>query len=543
MAHAVVRSILESAINGDWSRFDLAASCYATLSKTVVDGEAGFLSTYCMGEDEKTMNPNLLLLRKKKAEWSKLLAGQGGRLIDSAKAYSRIQRDIDCILLKRFHDMDHNELTLVWFLLLAIDESCTESGNLRSENLDFPLNQLHLDVVGVYLTSYTGFIDEHFATSRFERIPELTFNGQLDNLLFYSRGRGDVYPNLVTVRASSSSKRSDAEGVDAQISDAPKERIRIGIEQFSGAGIFGWDGEGTPLVFSNTAGDGFVASYTGGYEDLFGELVRESVDHAIAAGCDVLVFPEFVVSLGLSEILSKHLKESENRGTLKLVVAGSGWIDGKADEGGDNVSRLYDGNGDLLGEVYKRESFVGWQRIGKTSHRRVERLAHPGKEITVVDVPGLGRVMTAICKDAVSDRRGALDLARDMQANLLCVPALSVSLRRAFETHLNLLSERNLSVGCVCNLCSSRMVRDEGESDVSLVSYPGVSSGNPRRPEPRIEATKKDYGCVSECKRSYDSKEPHSCLWVATITGGSFGSGECEKNGLSVRVERYNESM
>ena len=532
MAYAVTHDILDEAMREDWSRFDLAASCYSLLQKSI-PSEQTFLSTYCAdGGSGTPSNPNLPIIRQKKYVYAKMLAGDGGRFIQSGKVYGLLQKDLDGLALEPYKDEALNELTLLWLLIMAIDLSCVESGRLRSDELEFPLNHFCRDDVGVYFSSYTGFINEHLLSASIEAIPELTFNGQLDMLLFYRPTIERRYPNLVVARQGGQPSRALVGGILQGEPEMPSTQIRIGLEQFSGASIFGWEESGAPLSFVCDGGQSFVASYSERYTDLFYVLVREAIDNAVDSGCDILLFPEYVMAPALTDAMSSYLSSLKTSGSLKLVVAGSGWVDDSDNAGGDNVCVLYTGRGRRLGCVYKRDPFIGTQTIGGVAYTRVEHLSHPGEEITVVDVPGIGRVATAICRDLVSDDRYPLDLARDIGADIVCVPALSNSLDRGFGIQLDMLSERNLSIGCVCNLCCARVVRNgESQATVSCVSYPAPPSANPKQPEHKIAYTYKTVDCLSKCSRVLRESSPHSCLWTVDIVR--------LENGFSANVERY----
>ena len=103
-----------------------------------------------------------------------------------------------------------------------------------------------------------------------------------------------------------------------------------------------------------------------------------------------------------------------------------------------------------------------------------------------MDVEGIGRVITAVCKDLVSDARRPIDLARDLGGDILLAPTMSDSLDRGFGIQLKLLSARNLAVGCVCNLCSFSEAHgnDDDEVVVSLVSIPAGGNPHPKQAEP-----------------------------------------------------------
>ena len=151
-----------------------------------------------------------------------------------------------------------------------------------------------------------------------------------------------------------------------------------------------------------------------------------------------------------------------------------------------------------------------------------------------MDVEGIGRVITAVCKDLVSDARRPIDLARDLGGDILLAPTMSDSLDRGFGIQLKLLSARNLAVGCVCNLCSFSEAHgnDDDEVVVSLVSIPAGGNPHPKQAEPETLAISRDSVCQRRCEEDYLAGAPQSCLWVVKVFSNPLDGG------LDASVER-----
>ncbi len=73
-----------------------------------------------------------------------------------------------------------------------------------------------------------------------------------------------------------------------------------------------------------------------------------------------------------------------------FVISGSNWTSES-----NNVSCLYSYDGNLLGKMYKYSAFDNI--INGVKYK--EKLNNPGKEITLVKIPGIGICQTEICRN------------------------------------------------------------------------------------------------------------------------------------------------
>lgn len=272
----------------------------------------------------------------------------------------------------------------------------------------------------------------------------------------------------------------------------------------------------------------FGFRYATGYEKTVEGLIRESLDSAIAEGCQVLVFPELVISPRLSEKIGRLLRDAERRGRLSLVVAGSGWqeFDGE----GDNICHLYDGFGRHLGTYHKCSAFLPSNKEGED----YEALANPALTCTMVDVRGLGRVLPSICKDLGSNERYTSRLATTFESDLVCVPALSTSLEKVFDDQMHTLANRAYSHCVVCNVCGARHeylgqegqdLREDGVLAVALVGHPVPSSDNPNNVDCEHIRITRSRSCHNRCVCDCANRRMHSCLHVVEISSDHSGSG------------------
>lgn len=174
----------------------------------------------------------------------------------------------------------------------------------------------------------------------------------------------------------------------------------------------------------------------------------------------------------MQETIGAYLKETyrNNPNKIKellLVIAGSGWT---GDD--NNVAAVYSYSGKLLGKHYKYASFDKIEKdpqTGKSKRRMIEGLSNPGKESIVVEIPKIGTVMTAICRD-ISNRDYSEKIARIFQTDFLMVPAWSPSLHHAFINQLEGITAVNTNTcSVVCNCCAPQ---GNGSLDKGVVVTP-----------------------------------------------------------------------
>ena len=527
-----VDDILDHAGANNWSMFDLAAAAYEFVDSHVGSQEV-FLARYYGTSNPENSNPNKEVLRKLEHEISVMLLDSSGREVKLPSIISKLHEKLHELHIAPFGDKDGITLTLVWTLVKAVDQACANRRGLKRLSKRGPLNARYDGEVAVYLAPEPTSMRLHLAQGQLERISgKYLLNSQLSCIRCFRRNGGWPLPVLrwvarqrSLVRAMPNPKALIAPNENSWTSGIDHNdfrEIRVDLELFSGYSSFiGQPNSESPLQTIPLEGSLFGVSYVDNYEALFAPLVCESIDKAIAHGCDILVFPELVIPQGLAETIAGHLRAPDRRNKLALVIAGSGWV--ATDDGllGNNVCHIFDGAGNSISEYYKHSPFS----LGELSGGMLEALAEPGAKSCVLDVEGLGRILPAICKDVVDDERYTLDLARDFEPDIVCIPALSASLNRGFYLPMRTLAERNLACSCMCNLCAARK-EQEGEVEivVALACLPGPSkTSNPKQPSLQHVGLTRTSNCVGACSDALAKGCPRSCLYVLQIVPDADG--------------------
>lgn len=567
-AREAIDAIIRDASTWRWSTFDLAAVCYVELKKRIQSEEL-FLAVYDSHVGSKG-NPNLTLLDDLAFRFASRFDELYEEGRSSYEAYEEMREACVGIELTSFGDDAGSEATLLWAIIKAVDRSCGLNWWLDTEDWYAPLNEKTCNMgIGVYYASQmrrgartlfsifntcTDSTDEGQSESpkskmpHPERIPELRLNGCLCNLLFLEKGDAMALPSLVSLPCETN---------EIQESNST---LRVGLELFSGGKLADWKPTDSPIRLVETAGAAFEITYSEEYASLFSSLVCQSIERAVAEECDILVFPEIVISVELLEIIRNHLNGLRDRGRLKLVVAGSAWVLEPESHGGNNICTILDSFGTKpeVGRTYKQIPvlFNRKHEIDDTKIQYVEALTKPAAERTVVDIRGIGRMVTAICKDLVADDREPLDLARDMNADIVVVPAMSDSIDRGFASHFELMAERCLAACFLCNLCcmcKSHHQRNDNngpnetnlldgnetnETEVSFAYVPGArSDGNPKHAEPKRVSIMRNERGQKECVAQLKQGTPQSCLRIIEVRHGPDARGleatEITKPGLS----------
>lgn len=154
------------------------------------------------------------------------------------------------------------------------------------------------------------------------------------------------------------------------------------------------------LVFEKVQGSSFRVQYIEQSKQTVLTKAINLLEKAIRQKANIIIFPEYVCFPEMQERIGDYLAETYRKApdgmkSLFLVIAGSGWT-----EEDNNVARIYSYSGKLLGEQYKYSPYDGYDEKGE---RWIEGLCNPGKESVIVDIPEIGSIMTAICRD-VSNR-------------------------------------------------------------------------------------------------------------------------------------------
>ena len=178
---------------------------------------------------------------------------------------------------------------------------------------------------------------------------------------------------------------------------------------------------------------------------------------------DFAIFPEIFAPPELHEKIIEIVtgKEGNNINLNKtpyLIWLGSSW------ENNTNKCRVIDRNGITIYEYHKKMPFI----YGEPPSEETENLSLKDKTIHVIDVEGVGRFMTGICKDITND--DFRSISKKVFASFLMLPSYTPSLD--LDGCAEELSKEWIIV-CCSNACAcSAIGKKEDNRITSFISIP-----------------------------------------------------------------------
>ena len=373
----------------------------------------------------------------------------------------------------------------------------TEYGKLRRG--DGVLNRCFRDTVWAYLKPPEGLFSE---IRRNAGIPERMIHTRdiNDHLQFLqmmdSRGpEGKHNLRFVTL---------DPEDYGSTL---PKTgRLRMGLAVLTGNPATGF-----PRIPGTTE---FTVSHSKEYEKRFRRAVRKILREAAKEHVNILAFPEYMITGELLRVIQSELDKITSAGEwreLLFIVAGTRWTE-------DNCNRttVLSRYGTVLGVSDKIAPFETKMKSGKSRIFLKEKLDHPGKEILVLDVRGIGRFMFPICRDVcVREDAGGQPLARylvdKLQPDMLLVPAWSSSVEGGFEESFREIASSG-KTAVLCNCCEAVFVKGKPK-----INPPEILVGHPRK-DPKhpshITGVSEKLHC-EKCKDGICRNDP--CMFVLEL--------------------------
>lgn len=421
------------------SIYDLAAVCYDYLLARI-DNQIRFIGQYVeFSNRAEQNNPNQRKLLKYSDDIKKLLFAEkywNERVLNVILSMT-LSAEND---LKPFGEISYNEATIAYFLLMGIDlyAEC-ESEN----NQDAPLNQSYQEKSFIYRRQNTSILSSAAEKLSFRESIQAT---EIRNNFICLKilERSELKPGMQPPKMVTLSIDRDDFVRNSMVQDQTLTVVSIP-----------W-GKKQICQFPRIHGTGFRVEYLSSYKTDGVKQALALLESAIRHKANIVIFPEYVCCPEVQEAIGTYLKETYLKNPKKiekllLVIAGSGWT-----EDDNNVAAIYSYSGTPLGQHYKYASFDTKKKnsqTGKVKERLVEGLNNPGKESILVEIPKIGIVMTAICRD-IANRDYSEKIARIFQTDFLMVPAWSPSLRHAFINQLESITAANTNTcSVVCNCC------------------------------------------------------------------------------------------
>ena len=452
--------------------YDLAAFCYSYLEENI-SNQIVFMAEYIDANDGVDVsNPNLDLLMDMAMDIKVMLKENlfmlFGQKSDSNSLLSLIRRTENDMV--DFEEASMNCATIPFFILLGIDLYIQDRGYEGSKC--FPANDFLKETYMVYVNGYSSLMDEVASKREYPAVIETNEIRKYFNYIIFlktSELRSNYgVPKMVTLCKDESNLKKILNTKQIKIALIPVMREK-------------W------FDFLNERGTSFEIKYDWQKEEHVKARVLSLLEKAINYKFNVIVFPEYVCSPGVQVAIGKYLEkmsleEPERLKELLFVIAGSGWT---ADS--NNVSCVYSYEGDLLGRVYKYSAYN--KVIGRVKY--YERLQNPGKEVTLINIPGIGIVQTEICRD-VSEDEFCSKLARVFEPQFLLIVAWSASVKIGFRKQIDaIISHNRKTCVAMCNCCGAI------HSDKRFKDVLGVVAA-PQKQESLVEAVFGDVRRVRE---------------------------------------------
>lgn len=476
------------------SVFDLAAICYDHLLKKVKRiGQPRFIGEYlCFSKNEKEdgkYNPNLMMLRKFTDQIVDVLHNQSltmdEKLDDILDFISSTRQH-----LENFGTKACNEATISYHLLLAIDLYVEHH---FADSRSAPLNEGYQTNAYIYSCQKGGMISKASEKLEFRKpiLPtEVRSNFTCLRILEKAElMRGMNPPKMITL----------------YIDEEDEARWQIVRGQTLNVAIIPFGRKDICSTFS-IKGEFFGIEYMEAHRKTgIGKALR-LLESAIENKANIVVFPEYVCSPEIQEAISTYLTDTNSKdpnkiNQLLLVIAGSGWT-----KDNNNICKIYSYSGKLLGEYYKHAPFTDEVEAlmsdgqKRASYALVEGLHNPGKESVVVQIPTIGSVMVAICRD-ISERGLSERMARIFRTDFLMVPAYSKSIHHGFLNQLKNITETNINTcSVVCNCCDG--IEDKkwhATREVGMVIMPCKSESLVEGKEHIISVRKSEWERCNAC--------------------------------------------
>lgn len=233
----------------------------------------------------------------------------------------------------------------------------------------------------------------------------------------------------------------------------------------------------------------------------------ELLEEAIRNKANVVIFPEYVISPMMRKGIQERLEtlDDDSKASLWLVFAGTTYEYDTKTGKGNNILYILSNMGQVLGTYYKYAPFTtDRQSVGKDRERGYigincnEILSDRGKEICLFDVPKIGRILPAVCRDA-TELNYTMILADVFHPSLQIVPAWSMSVA-SFDPGFLYAANTQHTASVLCNCCNA--VGYGGEKKKAVIGRACI----PEMDESRMTSAIKNFrmrtdSCMEKCAK------------------------------------------
>jgi len=464
------------------SIYDMVSLCYDLIIKELSDEEL-FIGEYIVKNDKANENnPNiekLIYFQEMICKTLKQSKGDVESCFDSIIELAvKIYNELNTYGIDKM-----NKLTPLYFIILAIDRYSENINNSQYSNT--PLNHYYVEESLIYFKPCRSLIYDAAKELKFSRyITVNNISSCLNNITIIKK-------NIFSDNKSPTKIFSlylDETGFPQGIIE---KKLNVAIIPFNGFEI---------TNISKDRGALFSIKYNSDYGSIYSKRAIFLLDKAIEQKANIVVFPEYICNEEVQSNIGKHLVYIKDTNPEKLkellfVVAGTGWING------NNISKVYDKDGVLIGSHYKITKYHDDQLI--------ENLETPGKESLAIDVKGVGRFMLAICRD-ISYGNNMYPLFDAFKPFSILIPAWSTSVNIGFNTQCcNLAAKYHMS-SILCNSCEPiKSKKFKKKNNLIVTPYKDIAEGNTYITG-KVKMVEREVKCDCECEKK-------ACIFLITM--------------------------
>ena len=413
--------------------YDLIANCFSALYDNISNHQE-FISIYlgeadCEQDSEDgciLCNPNIDRLNKFSEQLMAVLTEY--KVWDYPEIQKNIFDAIGELELQTYRDEKQNQLTVIYCILASIDSvAMSWQKKWMSKNLG-PLDKQRKTSFRVYFNLGRTLHEEYINNVHRNRVMPSSFLEEFQSFRFINEAKWEKEGiPLVKYFTLPRKFRADFEKMRS---------IRIAVIPVSCKENF---------RFVSAGGSGKKVDYSKHDQKQLGKKICYMIEAAVQAECNLIVFPEYTISPEIYEEIRRQLNKSH--GKLLFVFAGTTWT-----EDNNNVMRILDSWGELIGEYYKYTPFTQKEK-GKHGFKIWEALASPGKICDIIAIENIGIFLPSICRDMIDDDYTSV-LSKALLPLFVIISAYSKSVA-SFEQRQSELANKYFISSVLGNACSA----------------------------------------------------------------------------------------
>ncbi len=412
--------------------YDLIGNCFGLLCNNISNQQA-FISEYFGEESGENCNPNIEQLNSFSEKVMNVVHEYEPTKYNDI--FDKIMKLVDDLQLKEYLDLKKNQLTIVYCILAAIDAEAMTWNMKMLSGIMGPLDRQRKTQYRVYFNMSKTLHGDYIENVGRERVHASTFCELFNSFRFIDENRWKENISVPQVKLVTSVRKRVK-----QREKSPK--LRIGVLPIS---------NNINFDFIPTIGSGLRVDYSNSEQKHIVQRVSSALDRALEKDCNIIVFPEYVVSPEVYTVIKDKIRKNALKNGVDknpyLIFAGTTWTDDN-----NNIMRILDSWGEEVGEYYKYSPFTK-QKSQEHRFIQYEALQNPGKKCEAFAVEEIGIFLPAICRDVI-DGEYTEEITKMLLPLLVIISAWSPSVA-SFEQRQRELANKYFTSSLLANACSS----------------------------------------------------------------------------------------